>query len=171
MKKSIHLAAALACAAALVACGGERTSATTETSRTTVIEESQPTGTTPDTSLMGGAPEPGVPPTTAAPDAPPQIATPAAPPPAQPQLTPPAGPLQQIPPLDSSPAAMATVERIFPDEAKVLADRGEAVFLDVRSGADYFAGHIQGALRTPEVQLSFVGNQLPRGKKLITYCT
>jgi hypothetical protein len=97
-------------------------------------------------------------PTAAAP-----LATAPVPQPMQPQGPPPA---PMFPPM-----AMASAPRISVPEAKALADRGEAVFIDVRDVRSFEAGHIPGALQIP---LDYVQGEIPwfpEDRLLIPYCT
>lgn len=83
--------------------------------------------------------------------------------PMQPQGPPPA---PMFPPM-----AMASAPRISIAEAKALADRGEAVFIDVRDVRSYEVGHIPGALQIP---LDYVQGEIPwfpEDRMLIPYCT
>jgi hydroxyacylglutathione hydrolase len=61
--------------------------------------------------------------------------------------------------------------RISVEEVRQLHERGEVTLIDVRDANAYMAGHIPGALHIP---LAFVQGEvsyLPRGKKIVTYCT
>lgn len=68
-------------------------------------------------------------------------------------------------------AAETSVQRIAIAEAKALVDGGEAVFLDVRQAEAYKGGHIVGALPMPEAEIPSRAATLPKGKKIITYCS
>lgn len=68
-------------------------------------------------------------------------------------------------------AAETAVPRINIAEAEATVKRGEAVFLDVRLAAAYSAGHIKGAIFMPEAEIASRAMTLPKGKKIITYCT
>jgi rhodanese-related sulfurtransferase len=65
---------------------------------------------------------------------------------------------------------LATAPRITRDEARKLVKAGKAVYIDVRSTATYQQGHLPGALSIPGSQLLNHLQELPPGKKLITYC-
>jgi rhodanese-related sulfurtransferase len=41
----------------------------------------------------------------------------------------------------------------------------------VRQSGQYQAGHIAGAISLPEAEIPTRGSSLPKGKKLITYCS
>jgi 3-mercaptopyruvate sulfurtransferase SseA len=61
--------------------------------------------------------------------------------------------------------------RISVDELKQLHQAGNVTVIDVRDANAYMGGHIPGALHIP---LAFVQGEisyLPRGKKIVTYCT
>ncbi len=60
------------------------------------------------------------------------------------------------------------------EEARVLFERGAAVFVDARPGSQYAEGHIRGALSLPfhEVDDHFmdVADRLEVPKTIVTYC-
>jgi len=62
--------------------------------------------------------------------------------------------------------------RVSAEELKRLVATGRAVIVDVRSAEDYRGAHIQGAINLPLQQIE-AGQfpNLPRGKRLISYCT
>ncbi len=68
-------------------------------------------------------------------------------------------------------AAETAVPRISITEAEAAVKRGEAVFLDVRQAPAYNAGRIKGATLMPEAEIALRATTLPKGKKIITYCT
>ena len=62
--------------------------------------------------------------------------------------------------------------RITAVEAKKLVDAGQAVIIDVRGTEAYKISHIKGALDYPLTKIEakdFSG--LPKGKRIIAYCT
>ena len=62
--------------------------------------------------------------------------------------------------------------RIRPEEAKKLVDDGKAVIIDVRGTEAYKISHIKGSLDYPLNKVEggdFTG--LPKGKRIIAYCT
>jgi rhodanese-related sulfurtransferase len=61
------------------------------------------------------------------------------------------------------------VEQIGLDEARALFDAGTAIFIDVRAGSDYGAGHIPGALTITSQELEGRLSNLPEGAVLIAY--
>lgn len=77
---------------------------------------------------------------------------------------------------NSSPVTMITpapvdANRITVAEAKKELDAGTAVFVDVRAEAAYKMEHIKGALHIPLESLDSQVSKLPKGKKLIIYCS
>ena len=66
-----------------------------------------------------------------------------------------------------------TVEanRISVADAKKEFDAGTAVFVDVRAEAAYKMEHIKGALHITIESLESQISKLPKGKKLIIYCS
>ena len=68
-------------------------------------------------------------------------------------------------------AAETAVPRIGIMEAQAAADRGEAVFLDVRQMDAFRTGHIKGAIAMPEAEIVARAGTLPKDKKIITYCS
>lgn len=68
------------------------------------------------------------------------------------------------------PINLDSVRRISTAEAFKLANRGEAVIVDVRSSESFKAGHIKGAYSIPGSQLISRLKELPPGKMIITYC-
>ena len=71
--------------------------------------------------------------------------------------------------VGSDPAA--TVERISLADAKTVWDNGGAVFLDVRSQAEYEQAHIPGAVLIPLNELDSRLNELDPAARIISYCT
>jgi len=62
--------------------------------------------------------------------------------------------------------------RIIPEELKRMVAARQAVIVDVRSAEDYRRAHIEGAINLPLQQIeSGEYPKLPRGKRLISYCT
>lgn len=68
-------------------------------------------------------------------------------------------------------AAQKTVERVSILDAREAIQKGDAVFVDVRQAGQYQLGHIAGALSLPEAEIPARGSSLPKGKKIITYCS
>ncbi len=92
---------------------------------------------------------------------------------AQPQLTPqppaqePAPQAVQQPPADP----LAAAPRITAEEAKQAIAKGEAVLVDVRGKESYDLEHAKGAISLPLADLPSRMGELPKDKKVITYCT
>lgn len=61
--------------------------------------------------------------------------------------------------------------RITVADAKKDFDAGTAVFVDVRAEAAYKMERIKGALHIPLESLDSQVSKLPKGKKLIIYCS
>ena len=61
--------------------------------------------------------------------------------------------------------------RISLTEAKKEFDAGNAVFLDTRAEAAYNNEHIKGALNVTEATLEEKYKEIPKGKKIIAYCS
>ena len=70
--------------------------------------------------------------------------------------------------------AQAGLAEISPAEARVLLDRGKAVFLDARDSSSFREGHIAGALNiTPEtvaLNIEMLRSLSDSGMVLIAYC-
>jgi rhodanese-related sulfurtransferase len=63
------------------------------------------------------------------------------------------------------------VERISLADAKKAFDADAAVFVDVRAPEAYKAQHIKGALNIPVTEIDAGVSKLPKGKKIIVYCS
>ena len=70
----------------------------------------------------------------------------------------------------AAPASLDDARRITRDEAIKMVHDGKAVWVDVRSRADYASGHIKGAINIPLAELQQHYSELPLKKFLITYC-
>lgn len=82
--------------------------------------------------------------------------------------TPPAAPLLVYTKYENEDA----VPRIKVEEAKREADAGNVIFVDSRPEAAFKAEHLPGAVSIPlgaDAEAKF--GQLPKGKKIIVYCT
>jgi 3-mercaptopyruvate sulfurtransferase SseA len=82
----------------------------------------------------------------------------------------------KTPAANSSPVTVITpapvdANRITVTDAKKELDAGTAVFVDVRAEAAYKQEHIKGALHMPLESLDANLGKLPKGKKLIIYCS
>lgn len=65
----------------------------------------------------------------------------------------------------------ASFPRISIDELKALADSAAVTILDVRDSGSYLASHVPGALHIPLARIEGEIAYLPKGKKIVTYCT
>lgn len=65
---------------------------------------------------------------------------------------------------------VADGEALKRDEAARLLKRGTAVLLDVRPAREFEAGHIAGAVSIPLDELEQRLGELPRDRRIITYC-
>lgn len=63
------------------------------------------------------------------------------------------------------------VPRITLADAKKAFDDGKAVFVDSRGDAAYRADHIAGSINIPYDGKAPDLNSLPKGKKIIVYCS
>jgi len=66
--------------------------------------------------------------------------------------------------------AIEKVRRISDVDAMRFYKSGQAIFVDVRSNAQFALGHIKGALSIPGSQLVSRMKELPPGKLIIAYC-
>jgi 3-mercaptopyruvate sulfurtransferase SseA len=74
----------------------------------------------------------------------------------------------------ATPAAAAPADdaaRISIADARKAVESGKAVFVDVRDANSYKAGHIKGAINIPLNEVVARVNELPRNKRIITYCS
>lgn len=74
-------------------------------------------------------------------------------------------------PAEDDHTAERAVERISIPDARAAVERSDAVFVDVRQTNVYASGHIAGALSLPEAEIPVRGSSLPKGKKIIAYCS
>jgi len=65
----------------------------------------------------------------------------------------------------------ADVPRIGIEEAKKDVDAGKAIIIDARPEAAYKAEHIAGAINIPFGEQDKMMDKLPKGKRLIIYCS
>lgn len=85
------------------------------------------------------------------------------------------GQAQKAPGANSVPVAPVqpppdVVRRVTVNEAKAMADRGEAVIVDVRTKDQYEGGHIEGSISVPRGEIASRLGDLPKDKLLIFYC-
>ena len=76
---------------------------------------------------------------------------------------------------EATPAPVATtdaeVPRVTVADAKAAVDAGAAVIVDVRDGGSFEAAHIKGALHIPVNMIEARLAELPRDKRILTYCS
>ena len=65
---------------------------------------------------------------------------------------------------------LASQDRATPAELKAAMDAGTAVALDVRHPVDWLTERIKGALNIPLYELETRVSELPKDKRIITYC-
>lgn len=61
--------------------------------------------------------------------------------------------------------------RISLADAKKAFDQGEVVFIDTRSADSFKAEHIKGAINIPAAEFEKLYNKIPKGKKIVAYCS
>jgi hypothetical protein len=64
----------------------------------------------------------------------------------------------------------ADIARASVEEAKAMADRGEAVLVDTRARVTFDQAHIAGAISMPLAEVASRYAELPAGKVAIFYC-
>ncbi len=84
--------------------------------------------------------------------------------------TPATSPAQKAPNVDEH-GHEDDAPRITLAEAKKEFDAGSAVFLDTRAEATFKQEHIKGALNIPVEAVDAKYTQIPKGKKIIAYCS
>ncbi len=67
--------------------------------------------------------------------------------------------------------APAVAERISLADAKREFDAGTAVFIDTRNREAFVAERVQGALNIPISEIAANIDKLPKGKKIVVYCS
>ena len=86
---------------------------------------------------------------------------------------------QQSVPLVQTPATQQSVHKDDGDDApripladaKKAFDEGSALFIDTHPKAAYDAAHIPGAVNVTVQDLEAKFNTIPKGKKIIAYCS
>jgi hypothetical protein len=63
------------------------------------------------------------------------------------------------------------VSRIPVEDARILFETGDALFLDVRGQADYALAHIPGAILMPASEVQLRHQELSKEFEILTYCT
>ena len=66
--------------------------------------------------------------------------------------------------------ATTGVDDISPVRVHELVEGGEATVVDVRTCAEFAAGHLPGALHIPYTHLRARAGEIPRGKPVVCYC-
>lgn len=64
-----------------------------------------------------------------------------------------------------------SAQRISLAEAKADFDAGTAVFIDTHSEAAFAHEHIAGAINVPTMKVDEKFDSIPKGKKIIAYCS
>jgi rhodanese-related sulfurtransferase len=77
---------------------------------------------------------------------------------------------QKSPLVSSAQQTAATFQRISQADAYKLYQEDKAVFIDVRSNAQFTRGHIKGSLSIPGSQIVKRFGEAAQGKIVITYC-
>ncbi len=82
-------------------------------------------------------------------------------------------PAAATPAPTQKPAAIPypMVERISLADAKKDFDAGTAVFIDTHSKATYDREHVKGSVNVPVDAIEANLGKIPKGKKLIAYCS
>lgn len=68
----------------------------------------------------------------------------------------------------STPTSFGTIEV---SDLKSMVEKNEVTIIDVRNIEPYLAAHIPGALQIPVSMIEGEIAHLPKGKKIVTYCT
>ena len=75
------------------------------------------------------------------------------------------------PAVDSHGHAEDTAPRISLADAKKDFDADAAVFIDTHSPEQYAQRHIKGSINIPANNLNAYFDKIPKGKKIIAYCS
>jgi len=73
--------------------------------------------------------------------------------------------------LTSCGSDLDSVPRVTPQELHDALGRLEAMAVDVRSAQAYQLGHIKGAALVPLSEVEVLADDLPRDRRLVTYCS
>ena len=92
----------------------------------------------------------------------------AAAPPVRVANTPPRQPAGNV---DSHGHAEDNAPRISLADAKKDFDAGTAVFIDTHAPEQYAQRHVKGSINVPANQIDAYINKIPKGKKIIAYCS
>ena len=63
------------------------------------------------------------------------------------------------------------VERITIADAKKMVEAGDAIIVDARSKNSYETEHIKGSINIPAGDMEKRYKEIPKGKKIIVYCS
>ncbi len=63
------------------------------------------------------------------------------------------------------------VARISLADAKKAYDANDAVFIDTHAESQYAREHVTGAINIPSHRLEEMVNKIPKGKRIIAYCS
>lgn len=74
-------------------------------------------------------------------------------------------------PTPANVVHQAEVPRVTTTELDELMKQGKVVVVDVRTQDMYDKGHIRGAKLIPVNQIGERGKELPRDKRIVTYCS
>ncbi len=77
----------------------------------------------------------------------------------------------EAPTQEGAEPTFPEIERVPLEDAKAAYAAGSAVFVDVRSSAEYDQSHIPGALSIPVNELEGRLDELDKSQWIITYCT
>lgn len=79
---------------------------------------------------------------------------------------------QQTPQADAHDHSQdSNAARITLADAKKAFDEGKAVFVDTRDSSSYNFNRIKGAIHLPMSEFATGWQKLPKGKKIIAYCS
>lgn len=82
----------------------------------------------------------------------------------------PATPVQPASPT-TAPTPVDDAPRISLADAKKAFDDRSAIFVDTHSKQTYDADHIAGAINMTTAEIGMAADKLPKGKKIIAYCS
>jgi predicted sulfurtransferase len=71
----------------------------------------------------------------------------------------------------ATPVVADGAERISLDDAKKAFDDGSAIFVDTRAEVQYKQEHVKGSINIPAEAFETRYAEVPKDKKIITYCS
>lgn len=71
----------------------------------------------------------------------------------------------------AAPASQDPIRRTTVAELDAAMKQGNVVLIDVRTAESYNAGHIPGSINIPAIDIGNRLSEIPRDKKIVTYCT